>query len=482
MQRLGELLCEECWDEATKGLVRRSRASAAGLAALAHPSAALCSSYQAVFIVPDDIQMLSHAKATSIPNLKIWIIPALSSRLDSSVMQRRAFLKGTGAVIVVVIAGGVWRAYEDGVFSSGKGAAYEPWRDWRTNAPDELALVRAAILAANPHNTQPWLFRVSESRIELYADMKRNTGALDPYLREMHIGLGCALENLTLAAPPNGYSPTVTMLPGSLALSSSDEPQLVASVELAAAKQEESELYDAIPRRHTNRNPYSDKPLSQDLVESITWIGAQEPDLKTFIFTEQSERQRIAAMMLSANATIYSDPQVQRGSDDRWTQLNWHDVQKFRDGLTTDTFGQSSFTTAMMKMMPSSLVEWAWRFKFWHTDYSEVLKATPLFGIIAVRDRYDRVQSLWAGRTWQRTHLWATTRGLAGRPVNEIVELVDHERLRNQPPKAEGFLSDLLGESGWQPTFMFRLGYPIRSAPASPRRPLRDVLVGKSLT
>jgi hypothetical protein len=65
--------------------------------------------------------------------------------------------------------------------------------------------VRAAILAASPHNTQPWLFKVAGSIIELYIDTGRNVGPLDPYLREEHIGMGCALENLLLAAAADGY-------------------------------------------------------------------------------------------------------------------------------------------------------------------------------------------------------------------------------------------------------------------------------------
>ena len=63
-------------------------------------------------------------------------------------------------------------------------------------------LVRAGILAASPHNTQPWRFRVSPTRVELYADPARSLGAFDPYLREMHIGLGCAVENMTRPPTP----------------------------------------------------------------------------------------------------------------------------------------------------------------------------------------------------------------------------------------------------------------------------------------
>ena len=120
-------------------------------------------------------------------------------------MKRRAFLKGVGVLTILVAGGVVWRAYDQGVFSIGQGPAYEPWKNWRMeSSPKSLALVRAAILAANPHNTQPWWFKVEERRIELYADTVRNLGSFDPYLREMHLGLGCAVENpapLRLAAP-----------------------------------------------------------------------------------------------------------------------------------------------------------------------------------------------------------------------------------------------------------------------------------------
>ena len=136
--------------------------------------------------------------------------------IREAALQRRWFLKSAGAITVLVIGGGVWRAIEHGVFSVGKGAAFEPWQDWQATKDSPLALVRAAILAASPHNTQPWLFRVTDSSIDLYLDPKRYPGALDPYLREEHIGMGCALENLMLAAPANGYAASATLLPAKL--------------------------------------------------------------------------------------------------------------------------------------------------------------------------------------------------------------------------------------------------------------------------
>ena len=66
-------------------------------------------------------------------------------------MNRRQFLGGAGAITLVLAGGSVWRSTEQGVFQRARGDAYTPWHDWRESDGTPLALVKAGILAANPH-------------------------------------------------------------------------------------------------------------------------------------------------------------------------------------------------------------------------------------------------------------------------------------------------------------------------------------------
>jgi nitroreductase len=397
-------------------------------------------------------------------------------------VKRRSFLKGAGVVTVVVMGGSVWRAYDQGVFNVGEGPAYEPWKNWRTTNDGPLNLVRAAILAASPHNTQPWLFKVTDSSIELHIDTQRNVGALDPYLREEHIGIGCALENLMLAALANGYAATATLQPGKLEPIPADlKPRLVARVDLASGKRDQSELgetelYNAIPRRHTNRGPYDPrKPMPPDFLEALGRLPGDEADVKLFLFTADVDRKRIAEVSATANTEIYSDPEVQRGSE-RWLRASWNCVQEQRDGLSADAFGLPPVANAVIKMMTAGMLRWASSHRE-RNAYLNLMLRAPLIGFIAVRDRYQQEQCLRAGRIWQRAHLLATARGLAARPCNEAVEMVDHERALGRPASRVALLSGITGDSMWQPTFVFYMGYPTLPAHASPRRPVQAVLV-----
>jgi hypothetical protein len=70
----------------------------------------------------------------------------------------------------------------------------------------------------------------------------------------------------------------------------------------------------------------------------------------------------------------------------------------------------------------------------------------------------------------------ATAPGLAARPANQSVELIDHERVWGNEPHETAALAAITGDASWQPTFMFFVGYPTRDAAPTARRAAHDVL------
>jgi hypothetical protein len=393
-------------------------------------------------------------------------------------IDRRAWLTGAGAVSILAAGGVVWRAHQQGVLSAGTGPAYEPWATWRRDASEgPLALVRAAILAANPHNTQPWLFQVSAARVVLLADTARNLGSFDPYLRELHIGLGCAIENMARAARAYGYEASVTLREGTLAgPSSPPRPEPVAALELAPARPRPDALFDAMGRRHTDRAAYDvARPVPAEVLEAMWESFKDEPEVRLFLFSAAGERRQFGAAVIAATERIVADPRMVEDSQ-RWFRHRWADVERLRDGPTLDAAGLPGWMTSAAKMLPAPSPETSHR--HWLDATRDVqVPASALFGLIAVRGLYDRAQALRAGRLWQRLHLLAVSRGLAMQPINQPVELVDRERALGREPRATGTLDALTGAADWKPTFAFRMGFPTRPAPPSPRRPLEAVVV-----
>jgi len=70
--------------------------------------------------------------------------------------------------------------------------------------PELTDLIRFATLAASSHNTQPWRFRLSSGRVDILPDFSRRTPAVDPDDHHLFVSLGCAAENLALAAAARG--------------------------------------------------------------------------------------------------------------------------------------------------------------------------------------------------------------------------------------------------------------------------------------
>jgi hypothetical protein len=158
---------------------------------------------------------------------------------------------------------------------------------------------------------------------------------------------------------------------------------------------------------------------------------------------------------------------------DRWFRASSAEIDAHRDGPTLDAAGLSFLTLMLARLFPVSAET---SHKAWMDQTRDVQVASaPAVGLIAVRDRYDRVSAIAAGRVWQRLHLSATALGMAMQPLNQPIEMIDRERQAGLGAAWAARVARLTGDD-WQATFSFRAGFASQTAPASPRRRLEDVL------
>lgn len=295
---------------------------------------------------------------------------------------------------------------------------------------------------------------------------------MDPFLREMHLGIGCAIENAMLAAGTNGFAVEFEATPGRVTGIARGKPAHAATLYLRkTAPTRPDPLYEAIPHRHTNRYPYTrGTGLSQAWLD---FARRDTNDVRLVLFTDGARRAQFDAAVIDATKAIVADPKMEADSD-RWLRVTDREIEKHRDGVTLRTAGLSAMTLFLAQLFPSlargSGQAWI------DMTRNEQLPSVPVTGLIAVRDRYDREQALAAGRRWQRLHLAATLRGVALQPLNQAIEMVDREKERG---RRRTWLTRVaaLTDAGWEATFAFRAGMLRENAPASPRRALKDVVM-----
>ncbi|MDP3938522.1 MAG: twin-arginine translocation signal domain-containing protein [Deltaproteobacteria bacterium] len=380
-------------------------------------------------------------------------------------MNRRSFLKSAGAVTVVAMAGGVWQACGKGDAGPEGGVAFEPWRNWQ-GTPEEgpLALVRAGILAASPLNTQPWIFHVTEDRIDVFLDTARLLPATDPFQRQAHMGLGCAVENMVEAGSPNGYRVQVTLPAAGDAAAGADKQAPVARLDLERVRPGLPVFLHLVSKRHTNRGPYDPaRAISEEFPLSMKLGMETYPSMDLVYHLEPPARDRLGKGLLEVTEALLSEDEVLQEMI-RWSRRDPAAANKSRDGVMQGAAGGSGGDA------PEAVAEAARR------AAKEQISSAACLGVLVSNNPYDRREAVAAGRLMQHFYLWSTSFGIAMQPLCQPITFLDRERARNDARPLPADLTSLLPPIGWQPMFAFRMGYALSPAGPSPRRGLEDVV------
>lgn len=364
-------------------------------------------------------------------------------------------------------AGATWLTTGCAPFEhAGKGAAFEPWNFPGDETRPEYLAVRAATLAANPHNTQPWAFRVTADTIDVYVDPARALGAMDSLGRERFIGVGCAIENAVLAARANGRAVEVTLTPDA------SDDTWAARLALTAALPQVDELSQVLATRRMNKGAYADVPVPPSTLDGLAALG-DEGGLALRLVTDPPGRALLRQQSIDALVTLTQDPEMAEASHRWWRQTD-AEVAQHRDGLNLDILGLDATIRSLAGS--STVVSLSDANAYW-LDATRGRHTTGAgYFILSSLERNSRAAQLRIGRLFQRAHLYLTTRGVDAHTINMLPELQDREETTgaNARPFTEACQAWVPPGHGFQ--MLTRIGFAFDRAVHTPRRGLDEVL------
>ena len=320
------------------------------------------------------------------------------------------------------------------------------------------ALIAAAVAAPSMHNAQPWRFRfLRDTRtVHLRADPERAMPATDPDHRALHLGCGAALFNLRVAAVHAGRRPEVRLLPDPadlllLATVRLADPAEANPVE-AAGPGALTALYPAIRQRHTSRWPFADKDIPD--AEKTALAEAARQEGVQLLFPSDWHMEALRELVHDAEGRDAVEP-VRLEDVARWTHLG-AEADTATEGIPEYAFGPR------MREGKAPVRDFAGRRSVADRG-TTAFERNPHLALLGTAQ--DRPRDwLRAGQAMERVLLLATLDGLATSLTSHALEWEDLRRLARDPLSAMGHVQMVL-----------RLGYGPQG-PATPRRPVRDVL------
>lgn len=361
-------------------------------------------------------------------------------------MNRRLILRGGVALAAL---GGAAAASFIGIGSSADYAAsMARLRAPLTGNDDVTELIRFATLAANSHNTQPWLFRTAPGTIEIRPDFSRRTPAVDPDDHHLFASLGCAAENLSLAAAAVGLPGEADFDPATGALAFRYAPGL----------DKASPLCDAIPLRQSTRADFDGQPVAPAELDTLA-AAATTPGVQLSLITDRAAIDRVRDLVMAGSDAQMADATFVRELK-AWMRFNPAGALATGDGLYSAASGNPTLPT----WLGAPLFDLVFTASAERGKYASQLNTSSGVAVF-VADRPDPAGWVAAGRGCQRFALQATALGLKTSFVNQPVEVA----------ALRGDLSELAGTPGRRPDILMRFGRG-PDLPMSPRRPVEAVI------
>lgn len=365
-------------------------------------------------------------------------------------MNRRQVLIGAGSAAVI-------GAGATSLNLAGMGSAEDYARGiagLRAQLADPASLtelIRYSVLAANGHNTQPWLFRARPGQIAILRDPQRRTPVVDPDDHHVFVSLGAAAENLALASAARGQ-------PGIVRFDQANGGAVL--FDFAKGPAARSPLFDAIPHRQSTRAEYDDRVVSTADLAALVQAAAV-PGVDLVLLTERARIDSLRDLIVTGNSAQMADPAFVRELK-AWLRFNPREALRRGDGL----YSVASGNPPLPDWLGPLAFDWLASVSSQNDAYARQVRSSAGLAVF-VGAGADPASWVAVGQACQRFGLQATALGLKCAFMNQPVEV----------PQLRSELAALVGLPGRRPDLVMRFGHG-PTLPWSPRRPVTAVLEG----
>ncbi len=313
-------------------------------------------------------------------------------------------------------------------------------------------LLNYAVLAPSAHNTQPWLFKINDDTVELFADRTRALPVVDPDDRELTISCGAALVHLPITLRHFGYEGAVVPFPDP------DDPDLLARIRLGNkrdATAQEHALFEAIGKRRTNRQAFEQRTVPEDVLIALqeaahtvgTWLS---------IVQEENDRTTVANLIALGDRMQWMDKHFRRELA-AWARPS-HSQR--RDGIPGYALSFGSLISHIDLKVERT-------FDLGNGQAAsdrQLATGSPVLAVLGT-DRDTAYDWLMAGQALARVLLYARAQEVWASFLNQPIEV----------PEVRPMLHDVIDRGGF-PQMLLRMGYGPEVSP-TPRRSVSEVLL-----
>lgn len=354
----------------------------------------------------------------------------------------------TDAESYASVAAQIWRAAE-AVGSDGT-APSEQSQPQLSQALGHV-LVRMAVLAPSSHNTQCWKFALEDKAVVIYPDLARRCPAVDPDDHHLFVSLGCACENLVLAAQAHSLHATAGFDAANNAIRVTLEP--------TAAHVSPSPLFSAITARQCSRSDYDGQPLSLEELRLLERAGSSS-SVRVLLLTGRPAVERVLDWVVRGNAAQMADPAFIKELK-TWIRFNGAEAVRTRDGLFSAASGSPEVPTWLGDMA----LGWLLTAEGENDKYMRQIRSSAGVAIF-VGEVANPAHWVEVGRCYERFALQATALGIRNAFVNQPVEVAS----------VRSPFATAMGLTGQRPDLVVRFGRG-PAMPRSLRRPVQAVMV-----